>query len=39
MQMLKKCSIWSVFKDHCSGEGIIFLTVPKQIHEILVAYF
>jgi hypothetical protein len=39
MEMLKKCPIWSIFKYHHSGKGMLFLTVAKQVHKILVTYF
>jgi hypothetical protein len=39
MEMLKKCPIWSIFKYHHPGKGMLFLTVAKQVHKILVTYF
>lgn len=37
--MLKECSIWSIFKNHHSGERLIFLTISKKVDKIPVVNF
>lgn len=36
MQMLEERAIWSVLKNHHSGERLVLLTITNKIKEIFV---
>lgn len=37
--MFKKCPVWSIFKHHHPSKRLFFLTIAKEVHEVLVIHF